>query len=62
MEYADLTCKTIRPPIRSASTGITEINRGPMLGENTEELLREIGLDDAKIADFKARGIVNQHA
>ena len=62
MEYADLTCKTIRPPIRSANTGITEINRGPMLGENTEELLREIGLDDAKIADFKARGIVNQHA
>jgi crotonobetainyl-CoA:carnitine CoA-transferase CaiB-like acyl-CoA transferase len=29
----------------------------PMLGEHTDEILRELGCDDARIADLRARGV-----
>ncbi len=61
MEYPDLVCKTIRPPIRSANAGVTEIRRGPMLGEHTAELMREAGIEEAVIEDYQSRGIVKQH-
>jgi formyl-CoA transferase len=31
---------------------------GPTLGEHTDEVLREIGLDDARIAELRGRGVV----
>ena len=31
---------------------------GPTLGEHTDEVLRELGFDAARIADLRARGII----
>jgi len=31
---------------------------GPALGEHTDAVLRELGYDDAQLAEFRARGII----
>ena len=31
---------------------------GPALGEHTDEVLRELGYDDARIAELRARGVI----
>jgi len=62
MEYPNgETCKTIRTPIRTDATGLTEIVPGPMLGENTVEILQDLGLDEAVIQSYLEAGIVKQH-
>ena len=62
MEYANgKKAKTIRTAIRSENTGLVEIKQGPMLGQNSVELLKEVGMDDAAIQDYLAKGIVKQH-
>lgn len=45
----------VRPAMRSRKMGIPEWKRGPMLGEHTEEVLREIGYTDEQIAAMEAK-------
>ena len=40
---------------------LVEIKQGPMVGQNTVELMKEVGYDDAAIQDFIAKGAVKQH-
>jgi crotonobetainyl-CoA:carnitine CoA-transferase CaiB-like acyl-CoA transferase len=47
-----------RPPGRFHSTPAALQRPSPALGEHTDEVLREIGLDAAAIADLRARGVV----
>lgn len=35
-----------------------EVKRAPLLGEHSDEVLKEMGFDDATIADYHARGII----
>lgn len=44
-------------PVEMSETEIT-LQRAPLLGEHTDEVLRELGLDDAAIATLRADGIV----
>lgn len=62
MNYEDgRSYKMVRPNIRTDRTGIVEIKQGPMLGENTVELLKEHGFADAEIEEMLAAGAVKQH-
>ena len=62
MQYPNgKSIKMVRPNIRSERTGIVEIKQGPMLGENTVELMKEYGYDDAQIEKMLADGAVKQH-
>ena len=62
MEYANgKKAKTIRTAIRSENTGLVEIKQGPMLGQNSVELMKEVGIDDATIEGYLAKGVVKQH-
>jgi formyl-CoA transferase len=39
----------------------TEVTRSPLLGEHTEEILRDVlGFDDNRIAEIKNSGAVGQ--
>ena len=62
MNYPDdRSFKTIRPAIRSDNTGITEIKQGPMLGENTVEIMKSAGYSQEEIDALLASGTVMQH-
>ena len=43
----------VRPAMRSEKMGIPQWKRGPMLGEHTEEVLREYGYTDEQIEEMK---------
>jgi formyl-CoA transferase len=45
-------------PINLSRTPAKIVTHPPELGEHTDEILKEIGFDDAKIADLRARQIV----
>ncbi len=49
--------RTVRPPVRFADADCTLRHPAPRLGEHTSEILRELGLPDATIADLIARKI-----
>lgn len=51
----------VRTCLRSERMGMPEFNRGPMLGENTLEILRELGYSDDKATDLAASGVAYQH-
>ncbi len=47
---------TVGNPIKM-SDSISEVKRSPLLGEHTDEILRDVlRLDDARIAEIKASG------
>jgi formyl-CoA transferase len=48
----------VRPPTRFARTPAGLRLPAPLLGEHTDELLREAGCDDAQIAALKAKKVV----
>jgi (R)-2-hydroxy-4-methylpentanoate CoA-transferase len=48
----------IRTPIQFAEMGIPEQKRAGLLGENTKEVLTELGYSSAEIADFKNKGLI----
>lgn len=48
----------IGTPVRLSSTPARPAQAAPMMGEHTDEILREVGYSAAEIADFRAGGIV----
>jgi crotonobetainyl-CoA:carnitine CoA-transferase CaiB-like acyl-CoA transferase len=53
--------RTIGPPIRFSRTP-SKIQRPPMLGEHSREILKEIGYPDSDIERLVRDGVVAQHA
>jgi formyl-CoA transferase len=49
---------TLTPPIKLSATPTALDRLAPMLGEHTDEVLREYGLDDAEIAALRAARVV----
>jgi crotonobetainyl-CoA:carnitine CoA-transferase CaiB-like acyl-CoA transferase len=49
---------TVANPIRLSATPVTYRNAPPALGQHTDEVLREIGLDDNAIAALHEQGVV----
>ncbi len=47
-----------RPAARFEKTPATIRRPAPALGEHTEEILRDLGLDDSQIADLRDNGVV----
>lgn len=57
MKYANGNERTlVRPPVRFREMGTPEYKRGPMIGENGPEVLRELGYSDEQIAQMQASG------
>ncbi len=50
--------RSIGNPIHLGATGVSYRRHPPMLGEHTEEILRELGEGEAQIAQWRAEGIV----
>lgn len=52
---------TVGSPIKLSGTPVEYLRPAPMLGEHTDEVLkRELGLDDERLAQLKAQGIIEQ--
>lgn len=49
---------TVRPPATFSGTPATIRSHAPGRGENTDEILRGLGLDDATVAELREQGIV----
>ena len=47
-----------RPPVRFGATPAAITRPAPVLGEHTEEVLRELGLEPARIAALRGQGVV----
>ena len=52
------TIPQLDPPIKTADTPGRITTPPPLLGEHTEEILREVGLDDAEIEHLINTGVV----
>ena len=62
MEYANgKSSVLVRSCLRSQEMGLPEIRRGPMLGEHSTEILRELGYSGEEIRSMLDRGDVKQH-
>lgn len=53
--------RTIGPPIRFSGTP-SSVNRPPLLGEHSREILKEIGYQESEVAQFCRDGVIAQHA
>ncbi|KQZ78573.1 CaiB/BaiF CoA transferase family protein [Pseudomonas sp. Root562] len=52
---------TVGSPIKLSGTPVEYLRPAPMLGEHTDEVLkRQLGLDDERLAELKARGVIGQ--
>ncbi len=51
--------KMVGPPIHMSRTPLRPQGASPALGQHTDEILRSIGYDDARIADLRTRGIIH---
>ncbi|HCE6623303.1 CoA transferase [Pseudomonas aeruginosa] len=52
---------TVGSPIKLSRTPVEYLRPPPMLGEHTDEVLkRQLGLDDERLAELKAQGIIEQ--
>lgn len=52
---------TVGSPINLSGTPVEYLRPAPMLGEHTDEVLkRQLGLDDERLAELKARGVIEQ--
>ncbi len=48
----------VEPPARFAGTPSAALRAAPLLGEHTDEVLAEVGLDAAALAKLRASGAV----
>jgi crotonobetainyl-CoA:carnitine CoA-transferase CaiB-like acyl-CoA transferase len=52
---------TVASPIKMSGTPVEYLRPAPMLGEHTDEVLkRQLGLDDERLAQLKASGVIEQ--
>lgn len=52
---------TVGSPIKMSGTPVQYLRPAPMLGEHTDEVLeRHLGLDDERLAQLKATGVIEQ--
>lgn len=52
---------TVGSPIKLSGTPVEYLRPAPMLGEHTDAVLkRQLGLDDGRLAELKARGVIEQ--
>ncbi|VVN67031.1 Acetyl-CoA:oxalate CoA-transferase [Pseudomonas fluorescens] len=52
---------TVGSPIKLSGTPVEYLRPAPMLGEHTDEVLkRQLGLDDGRLAELKAQGVIEQ--
>jgi formyl-CoA transferase len=56
------TVRYVKPPTRFAATPAAIRLHAPLLGQHTQEILREAGFGDAEIASLQTRRIVAQSA
>jgi len=49
---------TLGPPIRMSATATHHTRVAPMLGEHTDEVLREFGLDEGEISELRAANVI----
>jgi formyl-CoA transferase len=50
--------RMVGPPVQMSGTPLRPQGASPALGQHTDELLRALGYDEARITDLRARGIV----
>jgi formyl-CoA transferase len=50
--------RTLAPPVKLSATPTGLERLAPMLGEHTDEVLREFGLDAAEVAELRAAKVV----
>lgn len=63
MQYPNgKSAKLVRTPLRSENLGLPTFNRGPMLGEHTVSIMKELGYTQEEIDKLLADGAVMQHA
>lgn len=48
----------VRLPVKFQEMGTPEYNRGPMIGEQSEDVMKELGYSDEQIAEFKEKGVI----
>ena len=57
MQYSNGNKRTlVRPPVMFKEMGLPEYNRGPYLGEQTENILKEYGYSDEEVAKLLEEG------
>jgi len=59
MDYPTGKRTMVRPPVKVESAGVMPYKRGPLLGEHSKEILKEIGYTDEQLEDLHAKGIFN---
>ena len=53
-----LTEMGLRPPVQLSRQHMPAPTSAPLLGEHTDQILAELGYDDAALRDLRARGII----
>lgn len=62
MEYPNgKSAKLVRTPLRSSNAGLPPFERGPMLGEHTVSIMKDLGYCQEEIDQLLADGVVMQH-
>ena len=59
MDYPSGKRAMIRPPVCIEGSDVLPYSRAPMLAENSEEILRELGYTDEQLRDMHSNGIYN---
>jgi crotonobetainyl-CoA:carnitine CoA-transferase CaiB-like acyl-CoA transferase len=52
------TSRTVATPIGFDGAPVEPQGPAPLLGEHTDEVLREVGVDDATLARLRAEGVL----
>ncbi len=48
----------VKLPVKFQEMGPAEYKKGPMIGEHSEDIMKEMGYSDDQIAEFKANGVI----